>query len=104
MDVAGTAATAEKVVEEIAKVEPTIATISGMFIPGAAPVVATVQPLIALALPFVERALQDISAKNNGDALSAFAELLSHLSKGMPNSPALTPVGATIPAVGSEGG
>lgn len=110
MDIPEMAGKAEKIVEEIARVEPMLAGITKLFVPGAAPIVTAVQPMIALALPFIERALENIAAEKNGDALAAFAELISHLSKGLPNSPALSPVGitapigATIPAVGAEGG
>ncbi|WP_316188334.1 MULTISPECIES: hypothetical protein [unclassified Bradyrhizobium] len=104
MDIAAAAATAEKIVEEVAKVEPTLATMAGMFVPGAAPVVASVQPMVALAIPFVEQALKAIAEQRNGDALAAFAELIGHLTKGMSNSPVLSPTGVTIPAVGAEGG
>lgn len=91
MDIAGAAATAEKVVEEVAKLEPTLAGMASVFVPGAAPVVAAVQPIISLALPYVERALNDIAASNGGDLMAAFAELLGHLSKGLPNSQVLAP-------------
>jgi len=104
MDIPAAAAAAEKIVEEVARIEPTLATMASMFVPGAAPVVASVQPMIALAIPFLERALEAIAQERNGDALGAFAELIGHLSKGMPNSPVLSPIGATIPTVGAEGG
>lgn len=91
VDVAGAAKTAESVVENVMKVEPTVATIAGMFVPGAAPIVAIVQPAVLAAAPFVENALNAIAAGNGGDALSAFIELLQHITPGKPNSTTLTP-------------
>ena len=79
-----------KVVEVVAKVEPTVATITGMFVPGAAPVVAMVQPFVLMAIPYVERALNDVAAGNGGDFMGAMIEIMQHLSKGQPNSPTLT--------------
>jgi len=94
---AGAAAAAEKVVESVMKVEPMIATGVGMFVPGAAPIMAMVQPWLVLAAPFLERALNDVAAGNNGDVLSAFFELIQHVSKGQPNSPILSaPSASTI--------
>ena len=90
-DIASVAKTAETVVEDVLKVEPTIATIAGMFIPGASPVVAVVQPAVLAAAPFVENALNAIAAGNGGAALSAFIELLQHITPGKPNSATLTP-------------
>lgn len=90
VNVSGIAADAEKVVESVMKVEPMIATGVGMFVPGAAPIVAMVQPFIVMAAPFLERALTDLAAGNNGDVLSAFFELIQHISKGQPNSPILS--------------
>jgi hypothetical protein len=90
VDIKSAAASAEKVVETIARVEPTIATIASMFVPGAAPVVAMVQPAILMAIPFLERGLNDIAQSNGGDIMSAMIELLQHLSKSQPNSPILS--------------
>jgi hypothetical protein len=56
IDIAGAATAAQKVVEDVMKVEPTMASIASMFVPGAAPIVMTVQPMIAMAVPFVEKA------------------------------------------------
>ncbi len=93
------AATAEKVVETVMKVEPTIVGVSSMFVPGAGPVLAMVQPWVITAVPFIEKALNDIAAGNNSDLFSAFIELLQHVSKGGPNSPILspTPIANPIP-------
>ena len=85
------AKTAETVVEDVLKVEPTVATIAGMFVPGAAPIVAVVQPAIMAAAPFIENALNELAAGNGGNALEAFIQLLQHISPNQPNSPILTP-------------
>jgi hypothetical protein len=83
---AGAAAVAENAVEAVMKVEPMIASAAGMFVPGAAPILAMIQPWIVLGAPYLERALTDISTSNGGDVLSAFIELMQHVSKGGPNS------------------
>lgn len=84
------AATTEKVIENVMKVEPTLVGVSSMFIPGAGPVLAMVQPWVLTAVPFVEKALTDIASGNNTDLFSAFVELLQHVSKGGPNSAVLS--------------
>lgn len=89
MDVKQAAATSEQAVEGFMKVEPMIATMSGIFVPGAAPVVAVVQPIVLLAAPFIENALKAIMAGNNGDAIGAFLMLLQHLTPGHRNANAL---------------
>jgi hypothetical protein len=90
-DVASAAGTAEKVIEDAMKVEPMIATGVGMLVPGAAPIVAIVQPAVAMAAPFVEKALEALAANKGGDAFAAFVELLQHLTPGLPNSSILSP-------------
>jgi hypothetical protein len=87
--IATVAGEAEKVVEAVMKVEPTVATIAGMFNPGAAPIAAMVQPMILAAAPFVEQALNDLAAGNNGNFMESFIQLLQHLSPAHPNSPIL---------------
>lgn len=89
---AGAAAVAEKVVEDVMKVEPMVVSGVGMFVPGAAPIVAMVQPWIVMAAPYLERALTDISQGNGGDVLGAFIELMQHVSKGSANSPILSSI------------
>ena len=96
------AATTEKVIESVMKVEPTIVGISSMFVPGAGPVLAFVQPWVMTAVPYIEKALNDIASGNNSDLFSAFIELLQHVSKGGPNSPVLSPVGAAVSDPGSD--
>lgn len=80
---------AETVVQDVMKVEPTVATIASMFLPEAAPVVAMVQPEVMLAAPFIENALKALASGNNGDVLGSFVQLLQHLTPGQPNSPIL---------------
>lgn len=89
-----TAAVAAQVVEKVAQAEPMVATVTGMFVPGAAPIVAMVQPWVVLALPYVERALLDVAASNGGDMMAGMIEFLQHITKGQPNSGALSPVEA----------
>jgi hypothetical protein len=95
--IAGAAAAAEKVVENVMKVEPTVAGVAGMFVPG----MAMVQPWIVLVAPYLERALTDISTSNGGDVLGAVVELLQHVSKGGPNSPVLSAPTASTSTQGS---
>ena len=91
MDVQTTATAIEKSVEGFMKIEPTIATVASMFVPGAAPVVAMVQPEILIAIPFVEQALRNIAAGQNMSGASAIFELIKHLMPGESNAPALSP-------------
>lgn len=86
----GAAAVAEDAIKAVMKVEPMIATGVGMFVPGAAPILAMVQPWLVLAAPYLERALDDVAKGNNGDVLGAFLDLMQHISKGQPNSPILS--------------
>jgi len=96
-DVKTVAATAEQVVEGVMKVEPTVATIASMFVPGAAPIVAIVQPEVMLAAPFIENALKAIAAGNNGDVMTSFIQLLQHITPGQPNASALSVGPSTKP-------
>jgi len=97
MDLANSAATAEKVVEGIMKVEPMVATGVGMFVPGAAPIIAVVQPAVAMAAPFVEQALTSLAKNNGGDAFAAFIALLQHLTPGQPNASILDTKASSLP-------
>lgn len=90
IDIAGAANTAEKAIEAVMRVEPMIATGVGMFVPGAAPILAVVQPAIVMAAPFIEQALAALAKNNGGDAFSALLELIQHITKGQPNSPVLS--------------
>lgn len=87
--ISGVAGKAEAIIEDVMKVEPTIA----MFVPGS----SVWQPFIIMAAPFIERALTDIAAQNGGDILSAVIELLQHVTPAQPNSPTLSVV--TSPSV-----
>lgn len=86
MSVSEMAGTAETVVKNVMRVEPMLAGMAGMFVPG----LSLVQPWIVLAAPYLERALQDLATNNNGDVLSAFLELIQHITSGQPNSPLLS--------------
>lgn len=88
-DVKSIATTAETVIEGVMKIEPTVATIASMFIPGAAPIVAMIQPEVLLAAPFVENALKALAEGNNGDVMTSFIQLLQHLTPGQPNAKVL---------------
>lgn len=81
------AQTAETTMTEVMQFEPMLAGMIGMFVPG----VSAAQPFIVMAMPYIIKALDDIAKGNNGDLLASFLELASHLTKGMPNSPALDP-------------
>jgi hypothetical protein len=93
------AGTADQIVKEVAKIEPTAAAVIGMFVPGAGPFVALAQPMIATGLMYLDRALADVASKNGGDLGAAFLELMNHLTGGAPNSAALSPTSPTTPAV-----
>lgn len=88
VDVKTIAGEAEKVVEAVVKIEPFVSTMA-MFVPGAQPIMAVVHPAVVMAAPYIEKALHELAAGHNGDAFTAFIELLRHVSKGQPNSPML---------------
>jgi len=94
--IAGAAAAAETVVENVMKVEPMVAGIAGMFVPG----LSVVQPWIVLIAPYLEKALDDLAKGNDGDALTGLMQLIQHISKNGANSPILTP-DASASAAGS---
>jgi len=77
--------------QKFMEVEPTISTIASVIVPGAAPVVALVQPELLVLAPVIEKALEDLAAGNNGNAASGVLQLIMHLTKGLPNAPALSP-------------
>lgn len=89
IDVGAAAATADNVLKDVMEFEPTMATMASMFIPGAAPIIAAVQPEVMLAAPFVEQAFAALAKGNGGDLMTAFIALLEHLSPAKPNAPAL---------------
>jgi hypothetical protein len=92
------AGSAEKVLESVMRVEPTIVSVSSIFLPGVGPVAAMVQPWVLTIVPYMEKALTDIASGNNTDLFSAFIELLQHVSKGGPNSPVLSGPISTSPS------
>lgn len=98
MSVADIAGQAETVVKNVMRVEPMLAGMAGMFVPG----LSLVQPWIVMMAPYLERALDDLSKNNNGDVLSAFLELIQHVTTGQPNSTVLAPTGQLGPAQTSD--
>lgn len=101
MDFAAAALSAEQVIETVMKVEPTVMTVAGMLVPGAAPITMTVQPMIALAVPVIEQALKDVGEGHPGDLIGTLAEFLNHISPGRPNSPILSAPPADQPPAGA---
>lgn len=101
MDIAAAAGTADTVVKSIERIEPIVA--AGLqFVPGAGPFIALAQPYIPTALSYLDRALADIATGNGGDIGSAFVELLNHLMKGGPNSPALSSGASSAPVIAAS--
>lgn len=78
---------AEKVLEEVAKVEPTIAGVAGMFVPE----ISLAQPYILALIPTLEDALKAVAAGNGGNMVDAVGQLIKHLMPGQPNASALAP-------------
>jgi hypothetical protein len=97
MSISETAGTVDTVVKNVMRVEPMLAGMAGMFIPG----LSLVQPWIVMMAPYLERALDDLSKNNNGDVLSAFLELIQHVIPGQPNS---TVLGLPAPAATATDG
>jgi hypothetical protein len=94
VDLATMAANASASAKSIMQFEPMVAGMVSMFFPPA----AIAQPFIVMAMPFVIRALDDLAKSNGGDMISAFLQLAQHLTKGMPNSPALAPLSTSTTA------
>lgn len=90
LNISDAAGTADQVLTSVMKVEPIIATGLSMLVPGAAPIVAAVQPQLVMAAPFIHRALQALEKQNGGDAFAAFLDFLNHISPGRTNSAVLT--------------
>lgn len=80
---------ADDIFDTIMKFEPTAAMIASAVIPGAAPVIAMVQPEIMLLAPAIDQALETL--KNGDNPLTAVMQLMMHITQGMPNAPALSP-------------
>lgn len=87
--VATIAGEAAGVVDEIANLEPMIATALN-FIPGGSAVAPAVASFAPLILSTASRALHDIASNNNGEIFGAIIELLQHLTPGQPNSATLS--------------
>jgi len=98
--IASAAATAEKVVEAIAKVEGPILTGVSIFVPGAAAITVPLETILPLIIPDIERALNDISKGSYSDIFTVAREFVQHISKGLPNSPILSKIEAATKAVG----
>jgi hypothetical protein len=94
--IASAAATAEKVVEAIAKVEGPILTGVSIFVPGAAAITVPLETILPLVIPDLEKALNDISQGNYGDIWTVCKEFVDHIRIGKPNSPILSQVNAVI--------
>jgi hypothetical protein len=82
------AGSAEQILEDVMRVEPTLVGIAGAFVPE----VAVVQPVIMAAVPFLENALKAVAANNGGDMLGALISIFQHLTPGLPNAAALAPL------------
>jgi hypothetical protein len=91
--VATPAATAEKVIETIAKVEGPILAGVTMFVPGAAAITVPLQTILPLIIPDIEKALNDIAQGPGGymDIFSVLKSFSDHIKAGFPNSAALAP-------------
>lgn len=87
-------AQAEKILEQIMAVEPEIAAVVGVFVPG----IGVVQPWILALAPAMENAMKAIMTGDNVSMVDALATLAKHVLPGLPNSPVLTP---SAPAQGN---
>jgi hypothetical protein len=92
------AATAEKVVEAIAKVEGPILTGVSIFVPGAAAITVPLETILPLIIPDIEKALNDVAAGTYGDLWEVCKQFVDHIKVGAPNSPILSQVKAVIAA------
>jgi hypothetical protein len=96
--IATAAATAEKVVEAIAKVEGPILTGVSIFVPGAAAITVPLETILPLVIPDIEKALNDIASGTYGDLWTVCKEFVDHIKTGAPNSPILSKAAAVIAA------
>jgi hypothetical protein len=91
MDLKSAAAQAEQILEQVAKVEPTIATVASMFGgPAIAAGVTVAQPEILFQIPVLENALKQVAAGNNSSLFDAALVVAKQLTSGLPNSPILS--------------
>jgi hypothetical protein len=96
--IASAAATAEKVVEAIAKVEGPILTGISIFVPGAAAITVPLETILPLIIPDIEKALNDISTGTYGDIFEVAREFVQHITAGKTNSAVLSAPGQTTGA------
>jgi hypothetical protein len=91
--VATAAATAEKVIEAIAKVEGPILSGVSIFVPGAAAITVPLETILPLIIPDIEKALNDIAQGpgSYGDIFSVLKSFSDHIKAGFPNAAALAP-------------
>jgi hypothetical protein len=94
--VATAAATAEKVIEAIAKVEGPILSGVSIFVPGAAAVTVPLQTILPLIIPDIEKALNDIAQGTYSDIFLVARQFVQHITQGMPNSPILSKVNEAV--------
>jgi hypothetical protein len=94
--VATAAATAEKVVEAIAKVEGPILSGVSVFVPGAAAITVPLETILPLILPDIEKALNAISQGNYGNIWQIGQEFVQHITAGLPNSAILSEVNTLV--------
>jgi len=85
-------AQAEKILEQIMAVEPEIAAVVGVFVPG----IGVIQPWILALAPAMENAMKALVAGDNVSMVDALAMLAKHMLPGLPNSPTLS--GPAAPA------
>jgi hypothetical protein len=88
--IAAVASTASDVVEQVHRVAPWIEGILPS-IPTIGVPAATVVKILDSMEPQILGALAALAAANGGNLLQAQADLINHLTPGMPNAPALTP-------------
>lgn len=83
---------AEKILEQVMAVEPEIAAVVGVFVPG----IGVVQPWILALAPAMETAMKAIVAGDNVSMVDALATLAKHVLPGLPNAPALSGASASV--------
>jgi hypothetical protein len=101
--IATAAATAEKVVEAIAKVEGPILTGVSLFVPGAAVITVPMETVLPLILPDIEKALNDIAQGSYGDIFSVLQQFVGHITAGKPNSPILSAAAPPAASASTQG-
>lgn len=89
----------EQTLEKIMEVEPTIASVVGIFVPG----IGMIQPEVLALAPIVEKALKAVAAGDNVSVVDAAATVAKHLLPGLPNSSILS-VPSAAPDASQAGG